>query len=160
MTTPFRVLFVCLGNICRSPAAEGVMRRFVDDAGLADQVHIDSAGTAGWHTGKRADERMRAAALNRGYDLTSRARQVKAPDLRTFDLILAMDQQNLQDLRGLDSEGLHGAKVQLFCDFCTDHAERQVPDPYYGGPEGFEQVLNLLEDGCRNLLAKVKAPRA
>ncbi|MCP5558613.1 MAG: low molecular weight phosphotyrosine protein phosphatase [Verrucomicrobiaceae bacterium] len=159
MSSEFRLLFVCLGNICRSPAAEGVMRHFVEENGLASSVHIDSAGTAGWHTGKRADERMRAAALARGYDLASRARQLKAEDLLSFDLVLVMDEENLRDARALDPQSLYTEKVKLFCDFCTDHSERQVPDPYYGGEEGFEKVLDLLEDGCRNLITFVKRPR-
>jgi protein-tyrosine phosphatase len=160
MDREFRLLFVCLGNICRSPAAEGVMRAFVHENDLASHVQIDSAGTAGWHSGKRADERMRAAALTRGYDLASRARQLTAEDLRSFDLVLVMDRENLRDALALDPESRYADKVKLFCDFCTDHSEHQVPDPYYGGPEGFEKVLDLLEDGCRNLITHVKASRA
>lgn len=156
MATPFRLLFICLGNICRSPAAEGVMRKLVADANLSDQIFIDSAGTAGWHTGKLPDQRMTAAAARRQIPLTSRARQVHPSDLQTFDLALVMDHQNLHDLRAFDPEGLHKQKVRLFCEFCTDHPDTEVPDPYYGGPEGFEHVLNLMEDGCKNLLAHIK----
>ena len=155
-TTPFRLLFICMGNICRSPAAEGVMRRLVAEANLTDQIHIDSAGTAGWHTGNLPDQRMTAAAARRQFNLTSRARQVLASDLSTFDLALVMDHQNLHDLRPFDPDGRFQKKVRLFCEFCTDHKDTEVPDPYYGGPEGFEHVLNLLEDGCKNLLTQIK----
>lgn len=156
MASPFRLLFVCLGNICRSPAAEGVMQSQVAAAGLAEQVRIDSAGTAGWHRGKRPDARMLAAAAGRGYELTSFARQVEAADLTGFDLVVVMDESNRRDLGTFDPEGRHAAKVRLFCEFCTDHDLREVPDPYYGGPEGFEQVLDLLEDGCAGLLRHVQ----
>lgn len=153
---PFRLLFICMGNICRSPAAEGVMRRIVSEAGLAHRIHIDSAGTGGWHAGNLPDSRMRAAAARRDYDLTSRARQVGTSDLRSFDLALVMDQQNLRDLQVFDPSGQFRAKVRLFCEFCTDHDDTEVPDPYYGGEAGFEHVLDLLEDGCRNLLHHIQ----
>jgi protein-tyrosine phosphatase len=151
----YQILFVCLGNICRSPAAEGVMHSMVEQAGLNSMIHIDSAGTEGWHRGKLPDARMREAAKARGYTLQSRARQVRLADLETFDLILAMDADNLRNLRALDPEGLHTKKIQAFCDFCTDHDEKEVPDPYYGGSEGFEKVLDLLEDGCANVLRQI-----
>jgi len=154
---PFRLLFVCLGNICRSPAADGVMRDVVEKAGLSDRIEIDSAGTEGWHSGKLPDQRMRQAASTRGITLDHRARQFKAADLERFDLILAMDRDNERNIRTLDRENRHTAKIRLFCDFCTDHSEREVPDPYYGGPEGFEHVLDLIEDGCEGLLREVKA---
>lgn len=154
---PFRLLFVCLGNICRSPAADGVMRDVVEKAGLSARIEIDSAGTEGWHSGKLPDQRMRQAASTRGITLDHRARQFKAVDLERFDLILAMDRDNERNIRALDRENRHAAKIRLFCDFCTDHAEREVPDPYYGGPEGFEHVLDLIEDGCEGLLREVKS---
>ena len=154
---PFRLLFVCLGNICRSPAADGVMRDVVEKAGLSARIEIDSAGTEGWHSGKLPDRRMRQAASTRGITLDHRARQFKAVDLERFDLILAMDRDNERNIRALDRENRHAAKIRLFCDFCTDHAEREVPDPYYGGPEGFEHVLDLIEDGCEGLLREVKS---
>ena len=153
----FKLLFVCLGNICRSPAAEGVMRLLVKEAGLQERIHIDSAGTAGWHTGKRADERMRKAATARGLDLTSLARQVMPQDLAEFDLILVMDEQNFRDIRAIDPQGAHQQKVRLFCEFCTEHDEKEVPDPYYGGAQGFEQVLDILEDGCAGVLRFIQA---
>ena len=153
---PFKLLFVCLGNICRSPAAEGVMRRVISEAGLGDLVLIDSAGTAGWHTGKRADQRMMKAASARGFELTSFARQVRDADLGEYDLILVMDRSNHQDLRAFDRDALHAAKVRLFCEFCSQHEESEVPDPYYGGPEGFDKVLDLLEDGCSGVLSHIR----
>jgi len=156
MPSTFKLLFVCLGNICRSPAAEGVMRRVIAEAGLTDMVHIDSAGTAGWHTGKRADRRMFVAAEARGFDLTSFARQVRDTDLAEYDLVLVMDRSNHADIRAFDRGSLHRDKVRLFCEFCTDHDETEVPDPYYGGPEGFEKVLDLLEDGCAGVLRHVQ----
>jgi protein-tyrosine phosphatase len=148
----FKILFICLGNICRSPAAEGVMRRVITEAGLSHLVFIDSAGTADWHTGKSADQRMIKAAADRGFELTSRARQVQDADLGEYDLILVMDRSNHQDLRTFDQENLHGTKVRLFCEFCSLHEESEVPDPYYGGPEGFDKVLDLLEDGCTGVV--------
>lgn len=151
-----RILFVCLGNICRSPAAEGVMQFMVEEAGLSAEIRIDSAGTEGWHHGKLPDARMREAAKNRGYMLQSRARQVRREDLETFDLILAMDADNLRNLRALDPAGRHRGKIRAFCEFCTTHTEQEVPDPYYGGPEGFEKVLDMLEDGCTNMLRQIR----
>lgn len=156
MAKPIRVLFVCLGNICRSPAAEGVMRALVAREGC-NEIEIDSAGTAGWHCGKLPDERMRQAARARGLDLNSRARQVMPDDLEKFDLVVAMDESNRRDLCSLDPEGRRTSKIRLLCDFCSQHDNREVPDPYYGGAEGFEQVLDLLEDGCAGLLAHVKS---
>lgn len=160
MAEPFRLLFVCLGNICRSPAAEGVMRALVAAEGLADRVAIRSAGTAGWHAGKLPDQRMRTAAQNRHYDLSSRARQVSEDHLRDYDLVLVMDQQNLRDIRSYDRESQFSSKIRLFCEFCTDHAETEVPDPYYGGEQGFELVLDLLEDGCRGVLRHIRSTLA
>jgi protein-tyrosine phosphatase len=145
-----KLLFVCLGNICRSPAAEGVMAKLVADAGLRSQWEIDSAGTIGIHAGDAADARMRGAARKRGYDLTSRARQIRAHDLDEFDLIVAMDRANLADIRRLAKTSK--AEVVLFGSFCTRHSQEEVPDPYYDGPEGFELVLDLLEDGCAEIL--------
>lgn len=132
------------------------MRKLVTDAKLSDQILIDSAGTAGWHTGKLPDQRMTAAAALRDIPLTSRARQVQPSDLQFFDLILVMDNQNLHDIRSLDPKGLNKHKVRLFCEFCTAHPDTEVPDPYYGGPEGFEHVLDLMDDGCENLLTHIK----
>ncbi|WP_395744285.1 low molecular weight protein-tyrosine-phosphatase [Prosthecobacter sp.] len=160
MAAPYRLLFVCLGNICRSPAAEGVMRSLIEAKGFTDRVHIRSAGTGGWHAGKLPDQRMRNAAQNRGYELISRARQVTEGDLRDYDLILVMDRQNLRDVRSYDRSSEFGAKIRLFCDFCSVHQESEVPDPYYGGEQGFELVLDLLEDGCRGVLEHISSALA
>jgi len=160
MAASYRLLFVCLGNICRSPAAEGVMRSLIEAKGFADRVSIRSAGTGGWHVGKLPDQRMRTAAQNRGYDLSSRARQVTENDLRDFDLVLVMDRQNLRDVKTYDRTSQFSSKIRLFCEFCTDHKESEVPDPYYGGEQGFELVLDLLEDGCRGVLAHIDSTLA
>ncbi|MCF3651333.1 low molecular weight protein-tyrosine-phosphatase [Synoicihabitans lomoniglobus] len=154
---PLRILFVCMGNICRSPAGEGVLTKLVTEAGLAERIGIDSAGTIGMHAGDRADSRMRAAAARRRYDLTSRARQVVAADLDAFDLILTMDEDNHRGVLALASTDEQRARVQSFCSFCEHHSETAVPDPYYGGPQGFEHVLDLLEDGCQGVLAWAQA---
>jgi protein-tyrosine phosphatase len=153
-----KILFICLGNICRSPAAEGVMRAFAEKAGIP--LEIDSAGTAGWHAGSLPDERMRAAATGRGYKLNHRARQVHKEDFATFDHILVMDEQNESDLRRFDPGGKNRAKVSYLMDHATEHETRIVPDPYYGGPEGFDHVLDLLEDACAGLLRKLQGEKA
>jgi len=157
---PLRILFVCMGNICRSPAGEGVLAKLVSEAGLTAHIEIDSAGTIGMHQGHRADSRMRAAATERGYNLTSRARQVVAHDLDDFDLILTMDEDNHRGVLNLATTDNQRDRVRLFCSFCQNHAEREVPDPYYGGPQGFETVLDLLEDGCRGVITWAKQNRA
>ena len=146
-----RVLFVCLGNICRSPTAHGVCQQLVDSSGLGDYIHIDSAGTGDWHIGHAPDARTAAAASTRGYDLSElRARQVSALDFHQFDFILAMDLQNLRDLQQLRPADFRG-ELSLFLNY-GQSAEREVPDPYYGGDEGFEQVLNLVESAAHGLL--------
>ena len=144
-----RILFVCMGNICRSPAGEGVLAKRVAEAGLSDRIEIDSAGTIGMHYGQPADARMRAAAAKRGYD---RARQVTAADLDDFDLVLTMDQDNRSGVLALATNDTQRDRVRSFCSFCENHSETEVPDPYYGGSQGFEQVLDLLEDGCQAVL--------
>jgi protein-tyrosine phosphatase len=159
MSGPFCLLFVCMGNICRSPAAEGVMRALAEAEGLSNHVHIRSAGTGGWHAGNLPDQRMRTAAQNRGYNLQSRARQVTEDDLRDFDLVLVMDRQNEREIRSFDRAGAHASKIRLFCEFCTHHDADEVPDPYYGGEQGFELVLDLLEDGCRGVLQHIRQQR-
>ncbi|GAB5561667.1 MAG: low molecular weight protein-tyrosine-phosphatase [Synoicihabitans sp.] len=141
-----------MGNICRSPAGEGVLTKMVAEAGLENRVQIDSAGTLGMHAGNPADPRMRAAATQRGYDLTSRARQVTASDLDDFDLILTMDNDNHRNVLKLAKTDAQRERVRLFCTFCEKHLEREVPDPYYGQSQGFEYVLDLLEDGCTGVL--------
>jgi protein-tyrosine phosphatase len=151
---PQRILFVCLGNICRSPAAEGVMQRIVNDRRLGDRLHIDSAGTSSFHIGEPADKRMRAAAKRRGIALTSRARMVHRRDFKEFDLVVAMDGKNYQELMSYP-EAVEG-QVRMLSDFLSDDWPKDVPDPYYGGDEGFDQVLDMLEAACPNLLAELK----
>ena len=151
---PCSILFVCLGNICRSPAAEAVMRKLVADRGVNDRYLLDSAGTGNWHVGDLSDARMRRAGAARGYEFTHRARQVKAPaDFEGFDLLLAMDDSNYEDLVALAGDEGQRAKVVRMTDYCRWHGEKEVPDPYYGGPDGFDKVLDILEDACENLLA-------
>ncbi len=151
-----RILFVCLGNICRSPAAEGVMKRMVARRNLEKRVEIASAGTIGMHEGDLPDTRMRSAARRRGIQLTSRARQIEVADFERFDLIITMDRTNFETVSNLAPETGVRAEILPFCSFLTEHSEQEVPDPYYGGTTGFERVLNLLEDGCRGLLEEVE----
>lgn len=149
------VLFVCLGNICRSPAAEGVMKKLVKDSNLDGQIHIDSAGTLSYHAGKPADSRMKLAASQRGYDLTSTARQISSRDLAAFDLIVTMDRENFRDVQKLATG--RASHIRLLSDFLDNSWPRDVPDPYYGGPEGFETVLNMLEAACPRILKELQA---
>ncbi|TBU97748.1 low molecular weight protein-tyrosine-phosphatase [Stutzerimonas kirkiae] len=150
-----RILFVCLGNICRSPTAEGVFRHKAEQAGLARQLQIDSAGTAAWHIGKAPDERTCRAARARGYELSGlQARQVESEDFQRFELILAMDTQNLADLQRLRPAS-GGAELDLLLRR-YGLALDEVPDPYYGGEQGFEQVLDLLEQASDALLADIR----
>ena len=149
--TKSSVLFVCMGNICRSPAAEGVFRHYVERQGAAEDIYIDSAGTIDYHSGKPADSRMRAAASRRGYTLTSISRQVIPEDLDEFDLIVAMDRDNLWYLE--DLAGGAQPHIRLLGSFLSGHQEEpgqapEVPDPYYGGSQGFEDVLDMLERAC------------
>ena len=152
----YRLLFVCLGNICRSPSAEGIMNHLLQERGLTHQIQCDSAGTASYHVGSPADRRMQNAASQRGIKLTSRARQFQRQDFSEFDLILAMDQDNYRDILRLDTTGEYETKVKMMCDFCTQHGDREVPDPYYGGAEGFNDVIDLLLDACEGLLTQVR----
>lgn len=153
-----RVLFVCLGNICRSPAAEGLFQDLVQRRGLAAKFLIDSAGTMGYHTGALADRRMRAAAEARGVTLTSRARQVTHTDLDEFDWVIAMDQQNFADLQQLHSRPR--AQIRLLSSFFTGtHSwPIDVPDPYYGADDGFEYVLDMLQAASPEMLAHILQP--
>ncbi len=151
-----KVLFVCLGNICRSPTAEGVFRTLVEREGLGDQVEIDSAGTGSWHVGGSPDKRAQAAALKRGIDLSGqRARQAKAADFGRFDYVLAMDSDNHHDLSGLCPRG-EEHRLHMFLDFAPEVKERNVPDPYYGEGGGFEAVLDMIEAASQGLLADIR----
>lgn len=150
-----RILFVCMGNICRSPAAEIVFRKMVSDAGREADFEIDSAGTIGFHKGKPPDARMAAHLAKNGYKAKGRSRQLTARDLREFDLILTMDEENFADALALDPAGEFRDKVKPFADFLTEHDAPRIPDPYYGGDEGFSHVIELLEDGCAELLDRL-----
>jgi len=156
-TRVMRVLFVCMGNICRSPAAEVVFRRMVEEAGLQERIGIDSAGTIGYHAGHSPDRRMSVTLKARGYHPQGQARQVRVADFREFDLILPMDGENEEDLRRLARGVDGGAEIRPFASFCEDNPLGHVPDPYYGGAEGFERVADIVEDGCRGLLDHVKS---
>jgi protein-tyrosine phosphatase len=151
------VLFVCLGNICRSPLAEGVFRSLVDEAGLAHRFEIDSAGTSGWHDGESADARTVAVARRRGVELTSISRRVSEADLMRFHHILAMDGNNLRELRRLARDAPPGAEIRLLREFdAMADGRKDVPDPWFSGEEGFEQVHDMVERSCRGLLAELR----
>lgn len=145
-----------MGNICRSPSAEAVMKKMVRRAGMDDLIEIDSAGTIAYHEGEQADARMKRHALSRGYKLTSLARRFNPLDFNEFDYIIAMDGENISDLKAVDKNGEFSGKIHLMTDFSTNGRYHEVPDPYYGGPEGFENVLDILEDSCKGLLEKIK----
>ncbi len=147
-----RVLFICTGNICRSPTAEGVFRRFVEQAGLEDRIGMDSAGTHGYHVGEPPDPRSQAAASARGYDLSGlRARRFAREDFSRFDLVLAMDRDHHTILTRFAPAGA-GHKLRMLMEFARRSGVDEVPDPYYGAPDGFELVLNLVEDAAEGLL--------
>ncbi|MBH48268.1 MAG: phosphotyrosine protein phosphatase [Halobacteriovorax sp.] len=149
-----RVLFVCFGNICRSPAAHGVFEDLVGAAGLSQSIEVDSAGTTGFHSGQQADKRMREHAKKRGYTLASLSRKIHANDLETFDKIIVMDDKNLKDVTKINP-ALEN-KIGKLTQYCTRHTIDHVPDPYFGGAAGFEQVLDIVEDACENLLNDLK----
>lgn len=159
MTQPVRVLFVCLGNICRSPSAEGVFRALVEKSGLDRRIEIDSCGTGHWHVGKAPDARATEAALKRGIDISGlRARQFSADDLDSFDYVLVMDRQNLADVTDVWHQN-GGTRPALFLSYgSSDHQE--VPDPYYGGADGFEFVLDLIHEASEGLLADIRERQA
>ena len=153
-----RILFVCMGNICRSPTAEGVMRRLLDQAGLADRVELESAGTGGWHVGEPPDDRATLAARRRGVTLEGAAQQVRASDFHDFDLLVAMDRSNLRELLAIAPDEEAAEKVRLLREFDpASSGDLDVPDPYYGGDRGFETVLDLVEAACRGLLDELRA---
>jgi protein-tyrosine phosphatase len=150
-----KLLFVCLGNICRSPSAEGIMNHLIQNAGLEGQIICDSAGTSGYHINEPPDPRMTAAARRQGISLGGHSRKVAPADFEQFDLILAMDRDNYRTLLAQERTGSHHHKVRLMCDFCGRSPQTEVPDPYYGGPDGFDHVIDLLRDACSGLLAHV-----
>ncbi len=157
MSAKYSVLFVCMGNICRSPTAEGVLRHLVREAGLEDTVQIDSAGTLDYHVGSPPDHRSQAHAQRRGYDLSGlRARQVNVRDFERFDLILAMDWQNYGELQDMCPPQLY-PKIRRLMEFAPPGISDVVSDPYTGGPQGFERVLDHVEQACRGLLVHIRA---
>ncbi len=152
------VLFVCLGNICRSPSADGMLRKKLAEHGLDEKVTVDSAGTGDWHIGKAPDQRSQAAAAARGYDISNlRARQVVAEDFDKFDYVLAMDKSNIENMKEFMPSGKVRTQPELILErFGNDKSITEVPDPYYGGEEGFQTVLDLLETACDNLALELK----
>ncbi len=153
-----RILFVCLGNICRSPAAEAILLYKLKELKLLDQFEVDSAGTGNWHVGKMADSRMREAALNRGINIKSRARQISLDDFKNFDLILTMDNANLEHVKSLskDLDPRFKAKIKPLLEYAIDKDIIEVPDPYYGGDNGFDLVLDLLDVSIDELIRDIK----
>lgn len=151
-----KLLFVCLGNICRSPAAEGILRSMVERRGLSEQIGVDSAGTYSGHAGDLPDERMRRAAARRGYALTHRARPIREEDFDAFDRIIVMDDMNYETVHRLAPSREAAQKIFRMTEFCRRFPDRTyVPDPYYEGREGFELVLDMLEDGCEGIMDAV-----
>lgn len=153
----FKILFVCLGNICRSPSAEAVMKKLVEDAGMSDRIIVDSAGIMGYHEGERADSRMRAHAARRGYRLDSISRPVRTEDFFDFDLIIGMDDRNVDDLKQKAPDLESVSKIHQMTEYSRNKLYDYVPDPYYGGASGFELVLDLLEDACEGLLETISS---
>ena len=149
-----KILFVCLGNICRSPAAEGIFKQKIKDRDIEKLFFVDSAGTGGWHVGNLADPRMRETALSRGIELTSRSRQIEKNDLYEFDLIIVMDKDNLQAVKSLTQDPLNpvNSKIKLILSYSKDSQLDEVPDPYYGGQNGFDNVLDLLDNAIDRLI--------
>ncbi|MDR2839269.1 MAG: low molecular weight phosphotyrosine protein phosphatase [Azonexus sp.] len=152
----YRVLMVCMGNICRSPTAEGVLRKFIQQNRLGDRVEVDSAGTHGYHVGEAPDSRTQRAAKARGYDLSQlRARKVAQQDLDYFDLVLAMDKSNLDNLKRMATPE-QSPRIKLFMDYAQHFDDDEVPDPYYGLGHGFDLVLDMVEDGAAGLVEEIK----
>ena len=149
-------LFLCMGNICRSPAAHCFFQHLVNESGLTDEFEIESAGTIGFHVGSPPDIRMQQVMTNRGYPIIGRSKQLDFFDMEHYDLILAMDEDNRRGALALARGDAQRAKVKLFCEYCSDHDEREVPDPYYGGDQGFNRVMDIIEDGCTGLLKSTR----
>ncbi len=153
----YKILFVCLGNICRSPAAENIMNHLLKERGLSDKISCDSAGTSNYHIGSPPDRRMSAAIAKKlNIETKGRARQFQLSDFPEFDLILAMDKENYENILACDRTGAYDDKVHLICDFCSRHDLKEVPDPYYGDVEGFNLVVDLLVDACEGVIKYVE----
>jgi len=146
-----KILFICMGNICRSPSAEAVMQSIISQKGKEKEIFCDSAGTIDYHRGQQADERMREHALLRGYELKSISRPFENDDFKNFDFIITMDEDNFQQINLRDQHNEFGAKIRRMIEFCSFENVIEIPDPYYGGNQGFENVLDLLEDACGGL---------
>lgn len=153
---PVKVLFVCMGNICRSPSAEAVMNAYIKNEGLEDKIICDSAGTIAYHAGEPADSRMKTHARKRNIELTSISRQIKTSDFKDFDYLIGMDNDNIRNMQNFLPSVDYVGKISLMTDYCSKSNPGSVPDPYYGGPQGFEQVLDILEDACEGLLNKIR----
>lgn len=154
----YKILFICLGNICRSASAEEIMRTLIKKEGLENEIDVDSAGISGYHEGDLPDARMRAHAIRRGYRLTHLSRPVRTEDFYNFDLIVGMDDSNIDALHDKAPDTDSEKKIRRMTDFCRTKVADHVPDPYYGGAQGFENVLDILEDACQGLLEEI-APR-
>jgi protein-tyrosine phosphatase len=153
---PYKILFVCLGNICRSPTAEGVFQHLVNERELQPYFYIDSAGTSAWHIGEPANSKSRQTASKHGIELNSRARKFEPADLEEYDLILAMDRENLQNIRQLDNQNRFSDKIQLMRDYDPQPGDDEVPDPYYGGMDGFQHVFEVVRRSCEALLDELE----
>lgn len=154
---PYKIVFVCLGNICRSPTAEGVFQHLVNERGLQSYFYVDSAGTSAYHIGETANSRSRDTANKHGIELKSRARRFEAEDLEEFDLIVAMDSQNLKDINQLDTKGTFDTKIVGMRDYDPNPGDGNVPDPYYGGIDGFENVFEIVKRSCETLLDELES---
>ena len=151
-----RILFVCMGNICRSPAAEAIMNKTIRDKNLSNLIEVDSAGTIDYHSGETADSRMKRSAQKKGYQIDSIARQFNMyRDFRSFDYIVTMDDENFEDIASMDVQNTYGDKIFRMVDFCKTCKTNEIPDPYYSGFSGFEKVIEMLEDATSGLLNKV-----
>jgi protein-tyrosine phosphatase len=152
-----KILFVCMGNICRSPAAEGIMNHLIEKEGLQGKISVDSAGTIDYHLGELPDARIIRHAGNRGYKLNHKARIFNPDkDFETFDYIVAMDDENMMDIKSFDPEEKYSKKIFKITDFCAEIKAEEVPDPFYGGPKNFELVMDILEDACKGLIGRLK----
>ena len=153
---PIKILFVCMGNICRSPSAEAVMNAYIKREELQDKIVCDSAGTIGYHAGEPADARMQRHAQKRNIHLTSISRQIRTTDFEEFDYVIGMDDSNMNNMKPFLPSASFAGKMTKMTDYCSNSNPGYVPDPYYGGAEGFEHVLDLLEDACEGLLTKIR----